>query len=146
MTFVDVDISMAEQTGRTVRELWDQGDEPAYRQLESKVALDTLAENQDVVLAAPGGVVPGPAARNTLADAFVVWLRTDPTTLSKRVRHDDHRPLLVEHPLDVLTSLARDRSGLYEEIANLVVDTDYEDVRAIADRVLDAFDHRAQPA
>ena len=60
MTFVDVDVAMAEQTGKTVRELWEQGDEPAYRHLESKVALDTLAENQDVVLAAPGGVVPRP--------------------------------------------------------------------------------------
>ena len=140
MAFVDVDIAIAEQTGKTVRELWEQGGEPAYRQLESKVVLDTLAENQDVVLAAPGGVVLDPAVRKALADAFVVWLRTDPATLSKRVGHDDHRPLLGEHPLDVLTSMSRDRSGLYEEVSNFVVDTDDEDVEATADCVLDAFD------
>ena len=103
MAFVDVDVAIAEETGKMVRELWEQGGEPAY------------------------------------------WLRTEPTTLSKRVGHDDHRPLLGEHPLDLLTSMARDRFRRYEEVSNFVVDTDDEDVKAIADRVLDAFDHRAQP-
>lgn len=111
MAFVDVDIAIAEQTGKAVCELWEQDGEPAYRQLESKVVLDTLDEKRGVVPAAPGGVVFDPTVRDALADAFVVWLRTDPTTLSNRVRHDDDRPLLGEQPLDLLTSLARDRSG-----------------------------------
>ncbi len=48
--------------------------------------------------------------------------------------------------LDLPTSLARDRSGLYEEVSTSVVDTDDEDVKAIADGVIDAFHHRAQLA
>ena len=82
VTFVDVDVAIVGGTGKTVRELWEQGGEPAYRYLESKVVLDTLAEERDVVLAAPGGVVLDPAVRAALADAFVVWLRTNPATLA----------------------------------------------------------------
>ena len=143
MAFVDVDVAIAEQTGKTVRQLWEQGGEPAYRRLESKVVLDTLGENPDVVLAAPGGVILDPSVRDALTGAFVVWLRTDPATLSSRVRQDDHRPLLGEHPLDVLTDMAHERSGLYEEVAELTIDTDSQDVETIANRIVEALDKRA---
>ena len=145
MTFVDVDIAIVQRAGKTVRELWEQGGEPAYRYLESTVVLETLAEERDVVLAAPGGVVLDPAVRAALADAFVVWLRTDPATLANRVRLDDHRPLLGEHPQDVLTSMEHQRSGIYEGLADLVIDTDHEDVETIAGRIVGALDGRPPP-
>jgi shikimate kinase len=145
MTFVDVDVAIVERTGKTVRELWERGGESAYRHLESKVVLDTLAEKRDVVLAAPGGVVLDPVVRTALANAFVVWLRTDPATLASRVRLDDHRPLLGEHPQDVLTTMAHERSGIYEDLADLAIDTDHEDVEAIASRIVSALDDRTSP-
>jgi shikimate kinase len=145
VTFVDVDAAIVERTGKTVRELWEQGGESAYRHLESKVVLDTLAEKRDVVLAAPGGVVLDPAVRAALADAFVVWLRTDPAILASRVRLDDHRPLLGEHPQDVLTTMAQERSGIYEGLADLVIDTDHDGVEAIAGRIFAALDDRSSP-
>ena len=145
VTFVDVDVAIVGGTGKTVRELWEQGGEPAYRYLESKVVLDTLAEERDVVLAAPGGVVLDPAVRAALADAFVVWLRTDPATLASRVRLDDHRPLLGDHAQDVLTTMEHERSGIYEGLADLVIDTDHEDVETIAGRIVSALDNRTSP-
>jgi shikimate kinase len=145
VTFVDVDAAILERTGKTVRELWEQAGESGYRYLESKVVLDTLAEERDVVLAAPGGVVLDPAVRTALADAFVVWLRTDPATLASRVRLDDHRPLLGEHPQDVLTDMEHERSGIYEDLADLVIDTDHEDVETIAGRIVGALDDRTSP-
>jgi shikimate kinase len=145
VTFVDVDVAIVEQTGKTVRELWEQGGESAYRNLESKVVLDALAEKRDVVLAAPGGVVLDPAVRAALADAFVVWLRTDPATLASRVRLDDHRPLLGEHPQDVLTTMAHERSEIYEGLADLMINTDHEGVEAIARRIAGALDRPTSP-
>jgi shikimate kinase len=136
LTFVDVDVVIRERTGKTVRELWEEGGEAAYRQLESDVVLQALCRD-DVVLAAPGGVVLDPVVRHALRDAFVVWLRTEPVTLARRVRDDHHRPLLGEHPFAVLTKMADERTGLYEQVADLVVDTDHADVAAVADRVVD---------
>ncbi len=105
-SFVDVDRAIEQRTGQTVRELWAVGGEPAYRHLESEVVLDTLGRDDDVVLAAPGGTILDPAVRAALGPAFVVWLRADPATLASRVEHDDHRPLLGDRPLEVLTSMA----------------------------------------
>jgi shikimate kinase len=87
-----------------------------------------------------------PAVRKTLADASVVWLQTDQRTRASRVRRDNHLPLLGERPLSVSNSMARYRSGLCEETANVVVHADHEDVGTIADCVLDAVDHGTQHA
>lgn len=136
--FVDVDVAIVERTGQTVRQLWEEGGEVAYRHLESEVVLESL--RRDVVLAAPGGVVLDPAVRAALAGAYVVWLRADPTTLALRVQHDDHRPLLGEHPREVLTTMARDRAELFEQIADAVVDTDNLDAATVSGLVVELLE------
>jgi shikimate kinase len=141
-SFVDVDRAIEQRTGKTVRELWEVGGEPAYRHLESEVVLDTLGRDDDVVLAAPGGAILDPAVRAALGRAFVVWLRADPATLASRVEHDDHRPLLGDRPLAVLTSMASERAGLYRSVSDLVVDTDGRDAAVVADTVLEELERR----
>ncbi len=122
-TFVDVDVAITARTGKTVRELWEEGGESAYRSLESDEVHAAL-HRDDVVLAAPGGAILDPAVRYALADAFVVWLRADPAVLGGRVRAGDHRPLLGADPASDLAAMAADRSALYAAVADLVVDTD----------------------
>ena len=122
--FVDVDIVIAQETGKTVRELWEEGGEAAYRQLESDAVLRVLRSPTPSVLAAPGGVILDPAVRTALAGCFVVWLRADPATLAGRVRPGDHRPLLGDRPAETLAAMAEARSDLYQEAATAVIDTD----------------------
>lgn len=134
-TLVDVDLAITARTGRTVRELWEEGGEAAYRRLESDAVYAALAGDA-VVLAAPGGVILDPAVRAALADAFVVWLRADPVSLGSRVHAGDHRPLLGTDPTADLAAMADDRSDLYASVADLVVDTDTQGPDAAAAQVL----------
>jgi shikimate kinase len=134
--FVDVDVLIARRTGKTVRELWEEGGEAAYRQLESDAVLWVLADDTPAVLAAPGGVVLDPVVRAELADCFVVWLRADPSILAGRVRPGDHRPLLGDHPDETLAALADARADLYRRVANTTIDTDELTPEAIADIVV----------
>jgi shikimate kinase len=136
--FVDVDVLIARRTGKTVRELWEEGGEAAYRQLESDAVLWVLHDATPAVLAAPGGVVLDPVVRAELAHNVVVWLRTDPSTLAGRVRPGDHRPLLGDHPAETLAAMADARDGLYREVAGATVDTDDRAPEAIADSVVAA--------
>jgi shikimate kinase len=143
---VDSDDSVEASTGQTVRELWEAGGEASYRTLESAAVLDAVRAGDPVVVAAPGGAVLDPAVREALRDAFVVWLRADPAVLATRVRPGDHRPLLGEHPAQVLAKMAADRSGLYGQVADAVVDVDRLDSAEAARLVLVAIDAaRRQP-
>jgi shikimate kinase len=134
--FVDVDIVIAEETGKTVRELWEEGGETAYRSLESDAVLRVLASDTPSALAAPGGVVLNPTVRAALAGSVVVWLRTRPMTLAGRVHAGDHRPLLGDKPAETLAAMADERSELYREVATATVDTDGLTPDAVADVVV----------
>ena len=134
--FVDVDVVIAQETGKTVRELWEQGGEAAYRKLESDAVLRVLSGDIPSVLAAPGGVVLDPTVRAALAGHFVVWLRTRPATLAGRVHVGDHRPLLGDKPAKVLALMADARSALYRQVATATLDTDDRAPDAVADAVV----------
>ena len=79
------------------------------------------------VIAAAGGVVLSGVNRARLRaaserGAVVVWLRADPAVLASRVHPGDHRPLLRDDPAGTLQQMARDREGLYAEVADRTVD------------------------
>jgi shikimate kinase len=134
--FVDVDAVITARMSKTVRELWEEGGEAAYRHLESDVVLEVLRDDTPIVLAAPGGVVLDPVVRAVLADCLVVWLRTSPSTLAGRVRPGDHRPLLGDHPAATFATMAKMRSELYRQVATAIIDTDGLAPEVIADNVL----------
>lgn len=121
--FVDVDLAIVAKTGKTVRELWEDGGEAAYRRLESDEVIRVVDSEVPTVVAAPAGVILDTMVRDALEKAFVVWLRAEPATLAGRVRPGDHRPLLGDDPYEVLETMAEARSGLYREVADAVVDT-----------------------
>ena len=72
----------------------------------------------------------------------MIWLRADPVTLAARVAEDDHRPLLGDDPLAMLTEMARTRAALYAECADLVVEADRMDAEAVASRIADTLRDR----
>jgi shikimate kinase len=142
--FVDVDVVIAQATGKTVRELWEEGGEAAYRKLESAAVLRVLAGDVPSVLAAPGGVVLHAAVRAALAGHLVVWLRAGPATLAGRVHVGDHRPLLGDRPAETLAVMADERSDLYRQVASTTIDTDDRRPDAVADVVAELLAN--QPA
>lgn len=136
---VDSDTAIEARTGRTVRELWEDGGEAAYRALESAVVIDAVESGERVVIAAPGGAVLDPAVRTAIQAAFVVWLRVDPATLASRVQPDDHRPLLGDRPLEVLQEMEDQRADLYEEVADLVVDAGTRPPEEVARQIVETL-------
>ncbi len=139
--FVDVDVVITRETGKTVRALWEEGGEAVYRHLESEVVLRVLHDDTPSVLAAPGGVVLDPRVLAALAGSFVVWLRTSPTTLAGRVRPGDHRPLLGDHPAETLAAMATERASLYEGVATITIDTDGRTAAEVAGDIVGLLAH-----
>jgi shikimate kinase len=135
---LDSDAMVEARTGRTVREIWRDEGEPAYRVLETAALQEALASPDPVVVAAAGGVVLRAENRAALhdADAVVVWLRADPNVLVERVARGDHRPLLDDDPAGTLRRMESDREALYREVADAAIDTAGLAPSAVADRVL----------
>jgi len=137
--YADSDRDIEARTGRTVREIFEEDGEAAFRRLESEVLAEALAEGRPAVVAAAGGVVLDPANRRLLRErAWAVWLRADPAVLATRVGDSDHRPLLRDDPEGTLRRLAAERAPLYAEVADLTVDVDARSAHEVVEEILAA--------
>lgn len=109
----------------SIPDIFQQEGEPVFRRMEAEAV--RLCCTEEGVFGLGGGVVLDPDNRDILmASGLVVYLRSTPDTLSRRLRSEAQgRPLLAgEGRLeDRIASLLRERSGSYE-LAHWNVDTD----------------------
>ena len=136
--FLDSDHMIEERTGRTVRTIWLEDGEPAFRALETEVLREALAASEPTVIAAAGGVVLSEVNRELLndAEADVVWLLADEDLLVERVRSGGHRPLLDDDPAGTLARMTAERAPLYQEVADAIVSVERRSVNDVTKAVL----------
>jgi shikimate kinase len=134
----DSDEMIESREGRTVREIWLNDGEPAFRALEADVLADAIAMPRPSIIAAAGGVVLSAANRDALKSdrAHVVWLLADVDLLLERVRSGMHRPLLDEDPEGTLRTMLEERADLYQEVADAIVSVDNRSINDVAGAVL----------
>jgi shikimate kinase len=120
--FADADEQVELRDGRAIPAIFRDVGEEAFRRLESATIADLVARPLPTVIAGGGGLVTRPENRRVLADgATVVWLRASAAFLAART-DPAHRPLLRDDPVGTLTRLMDERTPLYTEVADLVVD------------------------
>ena len=69
-------------------------------------------------------VLRSPNREHLRQRSHVIYLRSTPEEIYRRVRHDQNRPLLqVEDPMQRLRELHTTRDPLYLETAHFVIDT-----------------------
>lgn len=124
LPFVDSDQIIEQRIGCSIRDYFEREGEANFRDVEQAVIAD-LATNATGVIATGGGSVLREANRAQLHTHFhVIYLRSAPEDLFRRLRHDVKRPLLqVADPLGRLRELHAARDPLYRETAHDVVDT-----------------------
>ena len=137
--YVDSDEQVCERTGRTVREIFEEDGEAAFR-TEERLALEAaIADPQPRVVSVAGGAVLDPANRDILRGAgTIAWLRADPAILAERVlaSGQGHRPLLGDDPARNLARLDAERRPIYEELADVVVDVEGRTPEELAERLV----------
>jgi shikimate kinase len=135
--FLDSDHEIERQIGGSIRVYFEQHGEPAFRDLEQQAIAD-LCQQTGAVLATGGGAVLREANRQALKSGCdVVYLRSSPEELFRRLRHDTQRPLLqVNDPLRRLRELYRERDPLYRDAADFVIETGRPSVPTLVNMIL----------
>ena len=100
--------------------------------------IDELTLNQEGVLSTGGGSVLRPANRKHLRErGKVIYLKSSPDELFRRLRHDVNRPLLqVADPLTRLRDLYAIRDPLYRETAHYVLETGRPSVATLVNMIV----------
>jgi shikimate kinase len=139
--FIDTDERVSERAGRSIPELFAEGEE-SFRRLESAI-LAELPE-RGVVVALGGGAIVAQENRAVLGEkGILVWLDARPETLAARVGADSRRPLLAGtdgmERLARLRALRDSRAEAYGR-ARVRVETDDLDVEQVCAAVLRALE------
>ncbi|GKX50723.1 shikimate kinase AroK [Budvicia aquatica] len=142
MEFVDSDHEIERRTGADIAWVFDVEGEEGFRDREEKV-INELTEKQGIVLATGGGSVKSKETRNRLsARGVVVYLETTIEKQLARTQRDKKRPLLqVDTPRDVLEALALERNPLYEEIADVTIQTDEQSAKVVANQIIQLIEN-----
>jgi shikimate kinase len=125
--WVDADAALEAQCGHSIRCIFADLGEAAFRKKEAQV-LEQLCQSRRQVIATGGGVVLRAENRARLrASGLVVWLTADAATLWNRLQGDattaERRPNLSAGGLAEVMELLRAREPLYRSCADLTVDT-----------------------
>lgn len=142
LDFHDSDQEIERRTGADIAWVFDLEGEEGFRKREESV-IEDLSEMQGIVLATGGGSVISAQTRNRLsARGIVVYLETTIDKQVARTQRDRRRPLLQtdEAPRTVLENLALERNPLYEEIADIIVQTDDQSAKAVANKIVERLD------
>lgn len=138
LEFFDSDHEIEKRTGADIAWVFDIEGEEGFRAREEKVIND-LTELQGIVLATGGGSINSKENRNKLsARGIVVYLETSIDKQVARTQRDKRRPLLTQanDPRSVLEDLAGERNPLYEDVADIVVQTDDQSAKVVANQII----------
>lgn len=124
MPFVDSDTRIEQHIGCSIRDYFEREGEASFRDIEQKVLAELVPGTGGVVATGGGSVLREANRRLLQKHSHVIYLRSSPEDLFRRLRHDVKRPLLqVADPLGRLRELHNVRDPLYRDTAHDIVDT-----------------------
>ena len=136
--FVDTDQEVLKSTGVSIAYIFDVEGETGFRQREHQ-ALIRFLDNDNVVIATGGGIITHDKSKTIIRDhKRVVYLKTSIEKQIERATVSDKRPLLIDtDPATKLQELMLTRGPLYEEISDIMIDTDERTPSEIAHEIID---------
>ena len=133
MEFFDSDREIEASTGADIPWIFDVEGESGFRVREARM-VDQLSKKKAIVLATGGGAVLAEENRQCLKGrGVVVYLRASIRQQVERTSRDKNRPLLqIPDPEKKIRELMNIRDPLYREVADIVIDTNRRNPRAVS--------------
>ena len=120
----DTDEMIESALGMSIREIFATTGEERFREEETAVLERLDATQRAIVIAGGGAVLQSKNIRRMRELGTVVCLTADLATLSTRLANRDDRPLLpAKNRVAQIEALLRERAPLYQQAADLIVDT-----------------------
>jgi shikimate kinase len=141
MEYIDLDSLVEEKTGKSIAEIFQSHGEQHFRKLESE-AVSEVSSKGHAVISCGGGVVLYPSnIKDLKKTAVIVYLHAEPDVVLDRVKENaDVRPLLkFTNPSRTIAELMKARRPLYEQAADMVIDTSHLDIDEVASKIIEGL-------
>jgi shikimate kinase len=141
-------VELERRTGRSIREIFAESGEQAFRDLESAVVADLAGLDRHILALGGGAVLRAQNRQAMVGRGKVVWLKATPETLAARIAADPtttaRRPNLTgQGGLEEIRQLLASREPIYQACADLAVDAAGDSPENIAQQIAAAFQLKA---
>jgi len=136
--FLELDWIIEEQAGIKIPEIFRQGGEITFREMEI-AATKSVSTESNAVIACGGGIILNKINTDRLRiNGVTVYLTAKPEVILKRVSVEKgQRPLLeVEDQLKTIIEMLKFRGPFYERAADITIDTSNLTVNEVAEEVI----------
>ena len=131
---VDTDELIVEKYG-AISDIFEKFGEECFRNFETQV-VKGVASFDNQVISTGGGCLLREENRALLKSCGkIIFLRTQIQTLSSRLTGDTSRPLLKGDMKSRLEKLIAERTPIYENCADVIIDTDKFAPEEVADKI-----------
>lgn len=127
MKLIDTDKLISLQEEKSINAIFAEHGEEYFRNLETECVKSLNEQNTVNTVVSVGGGLPLREVNGQELHSLgiVVYLRAKVDTLVKRLSHDKSRPLLAGGDVEAkINDLMGRRASIYEERADLIIDTD----------------------
>lgn len=136
--FLDTDQWIEAREKTTISRIFETQGEEVFRQMETQ-CLKELAENKVERVISVGGGLPLRQINKELLKKIghVVFLKATEETIYERVKGDTKRPLLqASNPRKKIEAMIAQRTPLYQEAADYIVNVDGKSFETIINEIL----------
>ena len=136
--FVELNDEIETLSGLSVQELMDLYGQEGYRKLEQEALVQIAEQNDEIIIAAAGGIVNEEETYSYLLKHFhTIWLKATPEEHISRVRaQGDERPMAGNpEAMTVLRTILTSREANYQ-LADYTIDTSGQSVKNSTDEIV----------
>jgi shikimate kinase len=141
--FVDCDERIVASANQSIKEIFETGGEPRFRELES-AALQQIMTLENHVLSLGGGAILRPENRDRITRSVhtVIYLQADPAELHRRIHTDTataaNRPALTKlgGGIDEIRSVLATREPIYRQVATATVDVTAKSPEEVVEEIV----------
>lgn len=139
--WLDADVELERQARRTIKQIFADGGEPAFRDLEAKIVAELTAREHTIIALGGGAILRDENRAAIKRGCRTAWLTASPQQILQRITADsttaERRPnLTAAGGLAEIEELLATRTPFYRDCADCVVATDDRSPESIADEIL----------
>lgn len=144
LPLLDTDAKIVETTGRSIADLFVEG-EQEFRRIEEEVVRTALAEHHGIV-SLGGGAITSSGVRDALAGHTVIFLEISAAEGIRRTTGGMVRPLLAGgDPAQTYRELMAQRVPLYRRVATMRINTNRRNPGAVVRYIVTRLDNPDTP-
>ena len=139
VNFFDIDKLIEQKNNMKITEIFKTKGENYFRNEEEFITIKYLNKKESVISLGGGGFINDKIRKKVLSDCISIWLNVNLTTIYKRLKNSNKRPLVHKNGKNNIEKIFMERKKIYS-LADHKINCDYLSLKQISDQIIKLYE------